>query len=177
MNTPQHHIFIIAILACTLQAAAAESAECEDASMSLALDLDDGSHVIGRPEIKSMPVKTTFANLDIPLGVIQTVNFGDSRESTAIKLQNGDKVTGAIVEANGKLQPAHVGGVSARQAEPFGDLIDESKAAATRAKALGYSARNEVLLNSRTMNQLAKNLGVSADPEVRQRLMKYYAAS
>lgn len=91
-----HPVFIITVLACALQASAVAAEGSDNTGMSLALDLDDGSHVIGRPEIKAMPVKTSFANLDIPLGVIQTVNFGDERESTAIKLQNGDKVTGEI---------------------------------------------------------------------------------
>jgi len=96
MNTFHTFAFFIAALACALKASASAAEGGENTGVRLALDLDDGSHVIGSPTIGSIPVQTSFATLNIPLKVIQIISFGAGADAATIKLQNGDKVTGGV---------------------------------------------------------------------------------
>jgi len=62
----------------------------------LELGLVDGSHIIGIPVIANVPVRTSYATMDIPLAQIHTIKLGDDHETVAVDLQNGDKLTGVI---------------------------------------------------------------------------------
>ena len=69
----------------------------------LELDLADGSHVIGAPNIESVPLQTTYAKMDIALKQILTVKMGEDHETASIALRNGDKLKGVISLAPIKL--------------------------------------------------------------------------
>ena len=62
----------------------------------LELDLVDGSHIVGTPIIATVPVRTSYAKMDIPLAQIHTIKMGDDHETVFVDLQNGDKLTGVI---------------------------------------------------------------------------------
>jgi hypothetical protein len=62
----------------------------------LELDLADGSLIVGTPIIATVPVRTSYAKMDIPLAQIQTIKMGDDHETVFVDLQNGDKLTGVI---------------------------------------------------------------------------------
>ena len=62
----------------------------------LELDLVDGSHIVGTPIIATVPVRTSYAKMDIPLAQIRTIKMGDDHETVFVNLQNGDKLTGVI---------------------------------------------------------------------------------
>lgn len=64
--------------------------------LRLAIDLVDGSHIIGVPRIKSIPVQTSYATMDIPLKQIVSIKFHDDHEMASIDLQNGDKLKGVL---------------------------------------------------------------------------------
>jgi hypothetical protein len=64
--------------------------------LRLAVDLVDGSHVIGVPRIKSIPVQTSYAKMDIPLTQIQSIKIEDDHEIASFELQNGDKLKGVL---------------------------------------------------------------------------------
>jgi len=64
--------------------------------LTLALDLDDGSHVIGVPGIESIPVQTSYAKMDIQLNEILTIRIEEDHEKASIDLRNGDKLKGVI---------------------------------------------------------------------------------
>ena len=64
--------------------------------LRLELDLVDGSCVIGTPGIKSVPVQTSYAKMDIPLKQILTLKMGEDHETASLDLQNGDKLKGVI---------------------------------------------------------------------------------
>ncbi len=89
------HLIACAILVAGWQVSAEENAT-QEVSIRFSLDLDDGSHLIGRPVIESIPVQTSFASLDIPLKVIRSISFGGDNATASMMLRNGDKVTGAI---------------------------------------------------------------------------------
>ena len=65
-------------------------------NLRLELDLVDGSHIIGVPSIESMPVQTSYANMDIPLKEISTVRMDADHETASLDLRNGDKLKGVI---------------------------------------------------------------------------------
>jgi hypothetical protein len=64
--------------------------------LRLAIDLVDGSHIIGVPSITSVPIQTSYARMDIPLEKIANIEIGDDHETAAIDLQNGDKLKGVL---------------------------------------------------------------------------------
>ena len=78
----------------------AEPEKIQPISVRLALDLVDGSHILGTPGIETVPVQTSYAKMDVPLQFIQTLKLGDDHQAVAIDLQNGDKLKGVI-----KLEP------------------------------------------------------------------------
>ena len=55
--------FTVAVLASTTWAGEDKA----EPQLRLALDLVDGSHIIGLPSIDSVPVQTSYAKMDIPL--------------------------------------------------------------------------------------------------------------
>ena len=64
--------------------------------LTLALDLNDGSRVIGTPSIESIPVQTSYAKMDITLNEILTIRIEEDHEKSSIDLRNGDKLKGVI---------------------------------------------------------------------------------
>ncbi|MFC1461199.1 NPCBM/NEW2 domain-containing protein [Verrucomicrobiota bacterium] len=78
-----------------------ESSTIKVPPLRLAIDLVDGSRVIGVPRIKSIPVQSSYAKMDIPLKQIVSIKFHDDHETASIDLQNGDKLKGVLED----LQP------------------------------------------------------------------------
>jgi hypothetical protein len=67
-----------------------------NATLSLAIDLVDGSRLIGTPGIATVPVQTSYAKMDVPLTQIQALKIGDDHETVTLNLRNGDTLTGVI---------------------------------------------------------------------------------
>ena len=78
--------------------------EKEDSTICLAIDLADGSHVIGVPSIDSISVRTTYAKVSIPVKQILSITMADDRETATFVLQNGDTLKGVYSLASLKLK-------------------------------------------------------------------------
>ncbi len=63
-------------------------------SIRMALDLDDGSHLLGVPTIESIPLSTSYAQMRIPLNKIRRIVFSAERDTVLVELENGDSMTG-----------------------------------------------------------------------------------
>jgi hypothetical protein len=70
--------------------------ELKVAPLRLALDLVDGSRIIGVPSITSVSVQTSYAKMDIPLEKIVSIEIKDDHETASFELQNGDKLKGVL---------------------------------------------------------------------------------
>jgi hypothetical protein len=62
----------------------------------LELNLLDGSRIIGVPSIESVPVQTSYAKMDVPLGQLINIKIGEDHETASLDLRNGDKLKGVI---------------------------------------------------------------------------------
>jgi len=62
----------------------------------VSLDLVDGSHIVGIPNIKSVPLQTPYAKMDLALDQILSINIEDDHETASFELQNGDKLKGVL---------------------------------------------------------------------------------
>ncbi len=71
-------------------------APVEVQALKLAVDLVDGSHIIGTPSIATLSVHTPYADMKIPLKQILSVDIGDDHETADFGLQNGDKLKGVL---------------------------------------------------------------------------------
>ena len=76
-----------------------ESTNQTPEQLRLALDLADGSRIIGVPKAEFIPVQTSYAKMDIALKQISTVKMGDDHETASLDLRNGDKLKGVITLA------------------------------------------------------------------------------
>ena len=79
-----------------LSGATPSEVELKVAPLRLAIDLVDGSRIIGVPKIKSIPVQTSYAKMDIPLEQITSIHIRDDHEMASIDLLNGDKLKGVL---------------------------------------------------------------------------------
>ena len=95
MSKLKHWLVVLTALS-LLSASSAEQETVESVPLRLSLDLVDGSHVIGVPNIKSVPVQTSYAKMDIPLRQIRSIKIADDHETASLELQNGDKLTAVL---------------------------------------------------------------------------------
>ena len=64
--------------------------------VKLAFDLQDGSCLIGVPEIDKLPFQSTLGLMTVSLSAIERVEFSPDRQSETLFLNNGDKITGKV---------------------------------------------------------------------------------
>lgn len=94
-----------------LALAVAARAEQTNAPLRLTLDLVDGSHVIGVPALKALPLETPYAKMNIDLEKIRAIKLEGDHKTVAVELQNGDRINGALTLKPLELETAF-GGIS-----------------------------------------------------------------
>ena len=87
---------IVALTVLSLTTAGFADTEKTAPALRLAVDLVDGSHIIGVPGIDSVPVQTPYAKMDIALDQIVNIKIEDDHETASFELQNGDTLTGVL---------------------------------------------------------------------------------
>lgn len=95
MNLAKQITVILTLLAAAVTGRAAPEA-AEPVRVRLALDLVDGSYLLGTPAIESVAVQTAYAKMDVPLKFIQTIKFEEDHQAAVLDLKNGDKLKGVI---------------------------------------------------------------------------------
>lgn len=70
--------------------------------LRVALDLTDGSRILGRPGVDTISIRTSYAEMSIPLKRILAIALGDDR-TASFELQNGDRLKGLITLESLKL--------------------------------------------------------------------------
>lgn len=83
-------------LALTLTGAAWARGEKAVPRLRLELDLVDGSHIVGTPDIESVPVQTSYARMDVGLKGLSAIRMEADHETAALDLRNGDKIKGVV---------------------------------------------------------------------------------
>ena len=87
-----------ALAVCSLLSTAmAEPEKADPVALRLALDLVDGSHLIGTPAIGSVLVESAIAKVDIPLERLVAIKMAEDHRNAVLDLQNGDKVKGVVM--------------------------------------------------------------------------------
>jgi hypothetical protein len=84
----------------------AEEAAAKVVPLRLAVDLTDGSHVIGVPGVKVLPLDTPYANMKIEWEKIHSVKIESDHKSVAVELQNGDRIKGTLAMKQLELEAA-----------------------------------------------------------------------
>lgn len=69
-------------------------AENETKENHFLINLDDGSEMICTPLIKEIPIKTSYADLKIPLQKLRSVTLDHEKEIATFVFFNGDKIQG-----------------------------------------------------------------------------------
>lgn len=58
------------------------------------LDLSDGSHLIGAPNLETLKLSTSYSHFEIPLTLLQNIDFGSQADDPAqVHFQNGDLIS------------------------------------------------------------------------------------
>jgi len=87
---------ITIILSIALAGTAWAGKDKVEPQLRLEIDLVDGSHILGVSRIKSVPVQTPYAKVDVPLKEVRSIRIGGDHETAALDLRNGDKIKGVI---------------------------------------------------------------------------------
>lgn len=82
------------LLAAAVGATAAETADSSPPDVRLAIDLRDGSRLVGTPAASGLLLVTPYARLDIPFAHIRTASFDTAKETATVELRNGDSLSG-----------------------------------------------------------------------------------
>jgi hypothetical protein len=80
-----------------------------NAPLRLAIELVDGSRIVGVPAITAFPVQTAYARMAIPVSQVSSIALADDHENAAFQLANGDKLQG-VLTLGGPLKLATVFG-------------------------------------------------------------------
>jgi hypothetical protein len=75
---------------------AGQSKAGEESELQLVIELRDGSRLIGSPSITSIPLQTSFAKIDLPLKMVDTIEFAEDRERVKVSCANGDLLQGVL---------------------------------------------------------------------------------
>lgn len=95
MNTIKRMSVLLAVM--VLVQLSWSQPETNEPPLSLAIDLVDGSRIMGVPSIASVPVQTDYAKLDIALKNIQTITMEKNHKTALFEMRNGDRVKGAVI--------------------------------------------------------------------------------
>lgn len=58
------------------------------------LDLSDGSHLIGTPNLETLKLSTSYSHFEIPLTLLRNIDFGNQSEDPGqVHFQNGDLIS------------------------------------------------------------------------------------
>src|ERR1051326_1630447 len=60
-------------------------------SIELAIELNDGSRVVGESMMDSIGLQTSFASIETPLSQVSSISFKDDHSTVTVTFQNGDK--------------------------------------------------------------------------------------
>lgn len=73
-----------------------EPSSTRDEAVRLTIELDEGSRLIGTTMIEKLLLKTSYAQIEVPLRMIGEIAFNKEDASVAVRLQNGDSLKGAL---------------------------------------------------------------------------------
>jgi len=94
MNRIRYVLAVCAVVS-LLQAVWGGEAPTND-TLRVAVDLSDGSRIIGIPRLSAVPVETTYAKIRIPLREILTVVIDGDHKHASFTLGNGDRLQGVL---------------------------------------------------------------------------------
>jgi hypothetical protein len=75
-------------------ARAQNSTPAETPPLQLAIELSDGSRIIGTPAIDRLKIATDYSELEIKLGLVRKIDFRGTSGLVHVDLQNGDMLNG-----------------------------------------------------------------------------------
>ncbi len=95
MNKIRYMVLLMSVLAWGMPARAEPAAD--ELPLSLAVDLADGSRLVGVPGITSLSVQTAYARLEVELKHVRTLTMEPDRELAVLEMRNGDRLKGGLL--------------------------------------------------------------------------------
>jgi parvulin-like peptidyl-prolyl isomerase len=145
-----------------------------NAPLFFVAELTDGSKVVGIPLTSSVPVRTSYASMDISLSSITEMSLGSEHEKTILTLTNGDILS---VKVNIDALPLKtlLGNLSIplqhiQRVKRSADAEQTGKEAEALPPATAVSARH-ILLATRNMGDAAKAAKRNIAERIRKQLI------
>ena len=66
------------------------------ATIDITVSLTDGSRIVGTPTFTTVPLRTSFAESEIDLALIDTIEFDHERKVARLRFRNGDQLQGDV---------------------------------------------------------------------------------
>ena len=107
----------------------AQGSRVKSGPLALAVDLSDGSHLIGEPTIQSVSLQMPYTRIDIPLAKISIITIAGDNRTASFELKNGDRLKGTLDLASIDLTTVfgnvtvRIEHVTAMQVLPCGDAV------------------------------------------------------
>jgi len=95
MSMPRRSILFLVLLSAVAIGHSENVAEAP--SVRLSIELSDGSHLIGVPDVASVPVETAVGKIAIPFAQVKDMTFRDASANVTVTLTNGDRLSGACM--------------------------------------------------------------------------------
>jgi hypothetical protein len=97
MKANRHPLFWLVLLSLVVVASPTFAAEPNDKNdPRFAVRLDDGSQLLVAFSAATLPLKTSYGKLSLPVEKIRHIAFGDKHESATVQLRDGEKITGTL---------------------------------------------------------------------------------
>ncbi|MCX6997233.1 MAG: hypothetical protein NTV49_09125 [Kiritimatiellaeota bacterium] len=127
-----------------------------DQELKIAVDLADGSHLIGTPSTRSLPMNTEFTKLEIPFDKVASLTMDAKTATAVLVLQNGDKFSGKVQLKTLDLETI-IGKVSIPIEQVVRLTIPGAAAAPAQVDAAKVAATRNACLNNLRQIESAKD--------------------
>jgi hypothetical protein len=93
---------LLSILAASIpnQTPAASSSPAETPDLRVAVELTDGSRVIGAPDVDRLELLTDYADLDLKLTLIRAIEYDADHRLARVTMQKGDELRGRLIASS-----------------------------------------------------------------------------
>lgn len=149
---------IALMFALTAPCRAADAASAYTTNKAFTVILTDGSTIFCHPQIKEVPVKTTYAELVVPLERISVISNSIAKAESVIAMKNGDVVRGQC-----RIKELTVVSLVGKLTIPMKDIAELNARVKPKRVFEDSPARRNACINNLRMIDSAKEQWALAD--------------
>ena len=128
------------------------------------LQLHDGSRLLGTVSIRSFPIQTSYAKMEIPFTLIDQIRFDDDHKTVTVSLRNGDRQQGGAEISEIEVQTLfgrhridvkHIVQIQVKNGRPDSTGPDVSNLDPPQRQEMAHTILNEARMLADALDQYA----------------------